>query len=85
MMTGRIAPILVAAVSAFALAAGPAAAAAPRKAVGPWRAAETVAQKMIDDRLVPGLQVCVRKRGAVVFSNCRRSTAMDRLMKSSRS
>ena len=54
-----------------AAAAGPALAkAAPRPTRAPtaWAEAEARAQKMVADRLVPGLQVCVRRRGAVVFS-----------------
>jgi CubicO group peptidase (beta-lactamase class C family) len=57
----------------LAAAAGPALAkAAPtlakRGAPPIWADAEARANKLIADKLVPGLQVCVRRRGAVVYS-----------------
>lgn len=51
----------------MALAASPAAAKATRTA-SPWASVEAQAQAMIAGKVTPGLQVCVRKRGAVVFS-----------------
>ncbi len=56
-----------------ATAAGPtlAKAAAPHPAKGApskWADAEAKAQQMIADKLAPGLQVCVRRHGAVVYS-----------------
>jgi CubicO group peptidase (beta-lactamase class C family) len=38
------------------------------KAPGPWAPVDAFARKMIAERLVPGLQVCVRRRGAMAFS-----------------
>jgi D-alanyl-D-alanine carboxypeptidase len=38
------------------------------KAVGRWASVEATARKMVADRLVPGLQICVRRHGAVAFS-----------------
>ena len=35
---------------------------------GRWTQVEAAARKMVDDRLTPGLQICVRQRGATVFS-----------------
>ncbi|HEV7384187.1 MAG TPA: serine hydrolase domain-containing protein, partial [Phenylobacterium sp.] len=51
----------------MALAASPAAAKATR-GPSPWAAAEAKARAMIAGKMTPGLQVCVRKKGAVVFS-----------------
>jgi D-alanyl-D-alanine carboxypeptidase len=50
----------------FALTAGSAAAAA--RSGGAWSRVRTTAARMVADRLTPGLQVCVRRRGKVVFS-----------------
>jgi D-alanyl-D-alanine carboxypeptidase len=38
------------------------------KTAGRWAPVESAARKMIADRLVPGLQICVRRHGAVAFS-----------------
>ena len=38
------------------------------KAAGRWTPVDAFARKMVADRLVPGLQICVRRRGAVAFS-----------------
>jgi CubicO group peptidase (beta-lactamase class C family) len=50
----------------LALTAGSAAAAAKRG--GGWAKVHAIGRKVVADRLTPGLQVCVRRRGAVVFS-----------------
>jgi D-alanyl-D-alanine carboxypeptidase len=50
----------------LALTAGSASAAARRG--GAWAKVRTTATKAVADRLTPGLQVCVRRHGAVVFS-----------------
>jgi len=50
----------------LALTAGSSAAAA--KPGGAWSKVRTVAQKAVADRLMPGVQLCVRRKGAVVFS-----------------
>ena len=54
----------------LALAASPALGKTARagKPPSPWAAAEAQAQAMIAGKMTPGLQVCVRRRGAVVFS-----------------
>jgi len=54
----------------MALAATPALAKATKAAgrPSPWADAEAKAQAMIAGKLTPGLQVCVRKKGAVAFS-----------------
>ena len=36
-------------------------------AAGRWTPVDAFARKMVADRLVPGLQICVRRRGAVAF------------------
>ena len=41
---------------------------AAARTAGRWAPVETVARKMVAERLVPGLQICVRQRGATVFS-----------------
>ncbi len=38
------------------------------KTAGPWAPVDAFARKMIADRLVPGLQICVRRRGATAIS-----------------
>ncbi|HEV2532767.1 serine hydrolase domain-containing protein [Phenylobacterium sp.] len=50
----------------LALTTGSAVAAA--KPGGAWSRVRAIAQKAVADRLTPGLQVCVRRKGAVVFS-----------------
>ncbi len=50
----------------LAITAGSAAAAA--KPGGAWSKVRATARKVVADRLTPGLQVCVRRKGAVVFS-----------------
>lgn len=49
-----------------ALLAAPSLSAA--KTASRWTPVEAFARKMVADRLVPGLQICVRRRGAVAFS-----------------
>jgi D-alanyl-D-alanine carboxypeptidase len=51
----------------MALAAAPAASKVAKHA-SPWAGVEAQAQAMIAQKLTPGLQVCVRRRGGVVFS-----------------
>ncbi|WP_372783214.1 serine hydrolase domain-containing protein [Phenylobacterium sp.] len=51
-----------------ALAAPTLAAARAARTAGSWTPVEAAARKMVAGRLVPGLQICVRKRGATVFS-----------------
>src|SRR5947209_5135538 len=51
----------------LALAASPAMAKVA-KPPSPWAAVEAKAHEMIANRMTPGLQVCVRRKGAVVFS-----------------
>lgn len=48
------------------LTAGSAAAAG--KTGGAWSKVRAIGRKVVADRLTPGLQVCVRKRGTVVYS-----------------
>jgi CubicO group peptidase (beta-lactamase class C family) len=50
----------------LAVAAAPGLAAAKR--ASRWAAVEAAAHKMVADRLVPGLQICVRRAGATAFS-----------------
>lgn len=38
------------------------------KAEGRWAPLDAMANKMVADRLVPGLQICVRRRGAAAYS-----------------
>ncbi|HLZ75850.1 serine hydrolase domain-containing protein [Phenylobacterium sp.] len=54
----------------LALAAAPALAkpAKVARAASPWADVDAKAQAMIAGKLTPGLQVCVRRKGAVVFS-----------------
>jgi CubicO group peptidase (beta-lactamase class C family) len=54
----------------LALAAGPA---LPKplktaKHPSPWADVEAQATKMVADKLTPGVEICVRKKGAVIFS-----------------
>lgn len=51
-----------------ALAAPTLAAAKAAKTAGPWASVEAAAHRMVADRLVPGLQISVRKRGVTAFS-----------------
>lgn len=51
----------------LALAASPALAKAVKPA-GHWAAVEAQARKMVADKLVPGVEICVRHKGATVFS-----------------
>src|SRR2546421_10665309 len=54
----------------LALAASPALAKAAKttKPAAPWAEAEAKAQAMVAGRMTPGVQICVRKKGVVVFS-----------------
>ena len=52
----------------FAAAATPALAGAKPARPARWAAAEAAAQALITERLTPGLQVCVRRRGQTLFS-----------------
>jgi D-alanyl-D-alanine carboxypeptidase len=38
------------------------------KVASPWAAVEAQAAKMVGDKLTPGVEICVRKQGAVIFS-----------------
>src|SRR6201989_2354191 len=38
------------------------------KHLSPWADVEAQAAKMVADKLTPGVQICVRKKGAVIFS-----------------
>jgi len=52
----------------LAAAAAPALAKAAKPATSRWAAAEAVANRIVADKLAPGLQVSVRRHGAMVFS-----------------
>jgi D-alanyl-D-alanine carboxypeptidase len=38
------------------------------KPAGQWTPVDAMARKMVGERLAPGMQICVRRRGATVFS-----------------